>query len=129
MFMGPCFDPSQDFIDPGESLENGTTNVSKILIEGSTKFIKFIEVELFRDHPTLHGGGFEVCFVLKAHRLCAQARSKDGMPFHTQACKEYTHGCFVSCAEAHSATHLVCADQEARFSTYGPFKILVQATT
>ncbi|GJT64188.1 hypothetical protein Tco_1015668 [Tanacetum coccineum] len=27
---------------------------------------------------------------LRPNRLCAQARSEDGMPFHTQACKEYT---------------------------------------
>ncbi|GJX18294.1 hypothetical protein Tco_0219126, partial [Tanacetum coccineum] len=46
---------------------------------------------------------------LRPSRLCAQARSEYGMPFHTQACKEYTRWVFCKLCGISSLS-----DQEAR---------------
>ncbi|GJZ99366.1 hypothetical protein Tco_0671917 [Tanacetum coccineum] len=48
---------------------------------------------------------------LRPSRLCAQARSEDGMPFHTQACKEYTRWVFFSNDLILPLAHLFVGDK------------------
>ncbi|GJY31783.1 hypothetical protein Tco_0415278 [Tanacetum coccineum] len=62
LFRVAMLDPSQGFIDP---------------------WGKFVEIWNYQDRSLL---------ALRPSRHCAQARSEEGMPFHTQSCKEYTDG-------------------------------------
>ncbi|GJW09115.1 hypothetical protein Tco_1571538 [Tanacetum coccineum] len=80
-----------------------------------TKFIKFIELTL--SGITRNYRSQFACFKPSSF---VPSRSKDGMPFHTQACKDTP---MVFCKLSRPiCNHLGCPEQEARFCTYGPFK-------
>nr|GEX91817.1 hypothetical protein [Tanacetum cinerariifolium] len=53
-------------------------------------------IKSFGDHPQQLD---QSLFALGPNRLCARAPLEDDMPFHTQACKEYTRRVFISCTE------------------------------
>ncbi|GJZ14550.1 hypothetical protein Tco_0550227 [Tanacetum coccineum] len=133
-------DPSQGFIDPwgrkfgrwskqGEMLDREKI-IGKSVAIGLEKYYCLEKQELDLSERVSRSGKLQSVdrslLALRPSRLCAQARSEDGMPFHTQACKEYTRWVFCKLCGRPMCIISLFRPGSTVF-TYGPFRESFQA--